>query len=110
MIVLQNFLHLVTDKKLSIIDFLWVLALNLDEAQLTSKIDGGCAVFNPIFKLCCTENIWSKITDTDTMLQDTSVNTMIMRVSATDVDDGDNREITYQLKSERYPADLDYFG
>ena len=44
------------------------------------------------------------------MLQDTSVNTMIMRVSATDVDDGDNREITYQLKSERYPADLDYFG
>ena len=32
MIVLQNFLHLVTDKKLSIIDFLWVLALNLDEA------------------------------------------------------------------------------
>ena len=64
----------------------------------------------PIFKLCCTENISNKTNDTEIMLQDTSVNTMIMRVSATDVDDGDNREITYQLKSERYPADLDYFG
>lgn len=32
-----------------------------------------------------------------------------MRVSATDVDEGDNQRITYDLKADRYPTDLDYF-
>ena len=32
-----------------------------------------------------------------------------MRVSATDVDEGDNQKITYELRAEKYPADIEYF-
>ena len=42
-------------------------------------------------------------------MQDTEVGRQIMRVSATDVDEGDNQRITYDLKADRYPTDLDYF-
>ena len=34
---------------------------------------------------------------------------MIMRVSATDVDEGDNQRITYELKADKFLADLEYF-
>ena len=37
------------------------------------------------------------------------VNKLIMRVSATDVDEGENQRITYELRPDRFPADLDYF-
>ena len=42
-------------------------------------------------------------------VQDTEVNTMIMRVSATDVDEGENQRITYELTHDRFPGDLEYF-
>ena len=32
-----------------------------------------------------------------------------MRVSATDVDEGENQKITYDLRAEKYPADIEYF-
>ena len=32
-----------------------------------------------------------------------------MRVSATDVDEGENHRITYELRAENFPADLEYF-
>jgi len=41
--------------------------------------------------------------------QDTEVGRKIMRVSATDVDEGDNQKITYELRAEKYPADIEYF-
>lgn len=41
--------------------------------------------------------------------QDTEVGSQIMRVSATDVDEGDNQKITYELRAEKYPADIEYF-
>ena len=44
-----------------------------------------------------------------TCVQDTEVNTMIMRVSATDVDEGENQRITYELTHDRFPGDLEYF-
>ena len=44
-----------------------------------------------------------------TYVQDTEVNTMIMRVSATDVDEGENQRITYELTHDRFPGDLEYF-
>lgn len=34
---------------------------------------------------------------------------MIMRVSATDVDEGENQRITYELTHDRFPGDLEYF-
>ena len=34
---------------------------------------------------------------------------MILRVSATDVDEGKNQEISYTLVAEKFPQDLDYF-
>ena len=43
------------------------------------------------------------------LLQDTEVGRKIMRVSATDVDEGDNQKITYELRAEKYPADIEYF-
>ena len=41
--------------------------------------------------------------------QDTNVGKQIMRVSATDVDEGENQRITYDLISTQYPSDIDYF-
>ena len=43
------------------------------------------------------------------IVQDMEVNKLIMRVSATDVDEGENQRITYELRPDRFPADLDYF-
>ena len=34
---------------------------------------------------------------------------MILRVSATDVDEGRNQDISYTLEATRFPQDLDYF-
>ena len=33
----------------------------------------------------------------------------IMRVSATDYDEGVNSRITYSLRADKYPADIEYF-
>ncbi|XP_040581523.1 DE-cadherin [Lepeophtheirus salmonis] len=41
--------------------------------------------------------------------RDTQVETQIVRISASDVDEGDNQKISYQLKAARVPSDLDYF-
>jgi hypothetical protein len=41
--------------------------------------------------------------------QDTIVGTQIMRVSATDVDEGDNQKIDYELVATRIPGDIEYF-
>jgi len=41
--------------------------------------------------------------------QDTQRDTQIFRVSATDVDEGDNAKITYNLEATRFPADIEYF-
>ena len=41
--------------------------------------------------------------------QDTQVGTQIMRVSATDVDEGDNQKIVYRLDATRIPTDIEYF-
>lgn len=41
--------------------------------------------------------------------QDTPVGTQIMRVSATDVDEGENQKISYDLVATRIPNDLEYF-
>ena len=41
--------------------------------------------------------------------QDTQVGVQIMRVSATDVDEGDNQKITYDLAASRIPGDIEYF-
>ena len=41
--------------------------------------------------------------------QDTQVGTQIMRVSATDVDEGDNQKIIYNLNATRIPTDIEYF-
>ena len=41
--------------------------------------------------------------------QDTQVGTQIMRVSATDVDEGDNQKIVYSLNATRIPTDIEYF-
>jgi len=41
--------------------------------------------------------------------QDTEVGHQIMRVSATDFDEGENQRISYELKPDKFPADLDYF-
>ena len=35
--------------------------------------------------------------------------TKIMRVSATDVDEGENQKITYTLTSEKFPTDIEFF-
>jgi len=41
--------------------------------------------------------------------QDTPEGTQIMRVSATDIDEGDNQKITYDLMARAYEADIEYF-
>ena len=33
-----------------------------------------------------------------------------MRVSASDVDEGENQKITYDLRADRYTEDIEYFG
>ena len=33
----------------------------------------------------------------------------ILRLSATDVDEGLNQQITYTLSSEKFPTDIDFF-
>ena len=38
------------------------------------------------------------------MAQDTAVGTQIMRVSATDVDEGENQKISYDLTATRIPS------
>ena len=50
-----------------------------------------------------------KIFQYSDFIQDTEVGSQIMRVSATDVDEGDNQKITYELRAEKYPADIEYF-
>ena len=41
--------------------------------------------------------------------QDTPVGTQIMRVSATDVDEGANQQVVYDLIATRKPSDIEYF-
>ena len=43
------------------------------------------------------------------MLQDTKAGDVIMRVSATDIDEGMNQNITYSLKATNFQQDIDYF-
>ena len=39
-----------------------------------------------------------------------SVGDLIMRISATDVDEGDNQRIKYDLRASKYPTDIEYFS
>eukprot|EP00096_Caligus_rogercresseyi_P016358 TRINITY_DN898_c0_g1_i1.p1 TRINITY_DN898_c0_g1~~TRINITY_DN898_c0_g1_i1.p1 ORF type:complete len:1540 (+),score=519.42 TRINITY_DN898_c0_g1_i1:230-4849(+) len=41
--------------------------------------------------------------------QDTQVETQIVRISASDVDEGENQKISYELRAARIHSDLDYF-
>jgi len=41
--------------------------------------------------------------------KDTPVGTQIMRISATDVDEGDNQKIAYDLISTGTPSDIEFF-
>merc|ERR1719356_1519172 len=41
--------------------------------------------------------------------QDTPVDHRILRLSATDVDEGPNQQITYTLSSEKFPTDIEFF-
>ena len=43
------------------------------------------------------------------MAQDTPNGTVIMQISATDVDEGENQRITYNLTASRVRGDIDYF-
>ena len=45
----------------------------------------------------------------DPVAQDTPIGTQILRVSATDVDEGDNQKIAYDLTATRIPGDIEYF-
>ena len=42
--------------------------------------------------------------------QDMQVGDLITRISASDVDEGDNQRITYNLKASKYPSDIEYFN
>lgn len=42
--------------------------------------------------------------------RDTAEGAPIMRISATDVDEGDNQKIEYELQAERVPGDIEYFS
>ena len=41
--------------------------------------------------------------------KDTKEGTPIMRVSATDIDEGDNQRITYEFQASQYQQDIEYF-
>ena len=43
------------------------------------------------------------------LFQDTKEGTPIMRVSATDIDEGDNQRITYEFQASQYQQDIEYF-
>nr|BAD91054.1 Af1-cadherin [Artemia franciscana] len=45
----------------------------------------------------------------ETIPQDSKVNQTVMRVAATDIDEGENARITYSLRANRDESDLDYF-
>ena len=45
----------------------------------------------------------------DPVAQDTPIGTQILRVSATDVDEGENQKIAYDLTATRIPGDIEYF-
>ena len=45
----------------------------------------------------------------DPVAQDTPIGTQILRVSATDVDEGENEKIVYDLTPTRIPGDIEYF-
>lgn len=45
------------------------------------------------------------------MPRDLRVGQVVMRISATDIDDGDNGTVVYNIeKHDLYPSDVEYFG
>ena len=56
------------------------------------------------YNLICFHNYFIYV-----LFEDTKEGTPIMRVSATDIDEGDNQRITYEFQASQYQQDIEYF-